>query len=413
MVSDVMLKSIYGCPEVELAQKRNRIENAEKNCERLFGTAKDIRVYSAPGRTEIGGNHTDHQGGCVLAAAVDMDALAVVGKRDDGIINIVSDGYESFSVDTADLGKKADDCFSAKLVRGTAEHIAALGIRLGGFDAYICSDVPGGSGLSSSACFEVLLGTVINDMYCGGSLDAMDIARAGRYAENEHAGKPSGLLDQTASAVGGLVSLDFSKTEPLREKLTFDFEAHGYTLCVVDTGAGHADLNEEYAAIPADMKKAAGCFGKDILSEVSESEFFSSLPKIKECVGSRAVMRAIHYFGETKRAVEQARALKNDDMTTFLSLVNASGRSSENCLQNIYPLSDGQERSLALALELTKRFLDGDGACRVHGGGFAGTIQAYIPNGRMNEYIRYIEKTFLPGCCRKLRIRPVGGLRIK
>lgn len=407
-----VLCSLYGSDAPTLERQRTRIKNLLGEFRTFAPDAEEASLYSAPGRTEIGGNHTDHQRGCVLAAAVDMDALTVAAPNGTDTVRISSQGYPPFEVDVADLSPKpTGDITSADVVRGIAAAIKEKGFDIGGFTACITSDVPGGSGLSSSACFEVLIGTVFNDLFCGGALSEMEIAEAGRYAENVFCGKPSGLLDQATAAAGGLVSMDFSLEEPLLEKIDYDFEANGYVLCVVDTGGSHSDLTDDYASIPADMKQVAEYFGHEVLSEVDEDDFWWQIGILKEKVGSRAVLRAIHYFDETSRALEQAEALRNGELERFLGLVNESGRSSENCLQNICPSSPG-ERNLSLALELVRRSLDTEGAYRVHGGGFAGTIQAYVPLDMYDDFKSGMEMVFGDDCCHRIKVRPAGGVKL-
>lgn len=415
--NDKMLLStlcrIYCCEEDELDGKKARIKKLLDNFREYAPDIDSACIYSAPGRTEIGGNHTDHQRGCVLAAAVDMDALAVAAPNGTDIVRISSEGYPVIEADLSDLSPDpTGEIVSSDIVRGIAAAIKEKGYTPGGFTACVTSNVPGGSGLSSSACFEVLIGTVFNDLFCENALSEMDIARAGNYAENVFCGKPSGMLDQATASVGGLVSMDFSRDDPLIEKIEYDFEANGYVLCVVETGASHADLTAEYASIPEDMKRVAEYFGYEVLSEIDEDDFWWQVGELKEKLGGRAVLRAIHYFDETARALEEADALKKDELGRFLELVNESGRSSENCLQNIYPTGDPNERNMALALEFARRSLDTMGAYRVHGGGFAGTIQAYVPTDMYDGFESSMEMIFGDGCCHRIKVRPVGGSKL-
>ena len=393
---------------------KDRVDSLLGRFGRLYPQLGEARVYSAPGRTEIGGNHTDHQRGCVLAAAVNIDALAAAQLNGTNTVVIDSEGYEPIAVCIDLLEPEPEEKnLSAAMVRGVAAYIAGLGYKLGGFSACVSSDVPGGSGLSSSACFEVLIGTIFNEMFCGGKLDSITIAKAGRFAENNYAMKPSGLLDQAAASVGGLTSMDFSREDdPVIGSISFDFRAHGYELCVVDTGGSHSSLTGEYAAITEEMRAVSRFFGKELLSEVDESAFRRSIKEVREAAGDRAVLRAMHYFAETKRALEQAQALRNDDIDRFLALVNESGRSSELNLQNIYPAGDPRSQGVTLCLSAARSLLGAKGAYRVHGGGFAGTVQAYVPCDMYDRFVSEMENIFGRACCRKLSVRPVGGIRI-
>lgn len=371
-------------------------------------------IFSAPGRTEIGGNHTDHQNGCVLAAAVDMDAIAVAAPNGTMTARIASEGYEPFEVDLARLEVvEAEASSPTALVRGIAAAVSALGCEPGGFTACVTSNVPKGSGLSSSACVEILFGTIFNFLFCGGRLRPMELARAGQFAENNYAMKPSGLLDQAAASVGGLVSMDFSrKDDPVLERLEFDFEAHGYTLCVVNTGGDHSDLTRDYAAIPREMRSVARCFGRKVLGEVDEGEFMADIPRVRAKLGDRAVLRAMHFFEETKRAIAQADCLRAGDIDGFLRLVNESGRSSDLLLQNAWSPRRVRQQAIPLGEELARRALGGRGAYRLQGGGFAGTVQAYCPNERYDGFRAVMEKVFGVGSCRRLGIRSVGGVAV-
>lgn len=393
---------------------KGRIDALLDSFGRLYPQLGAPRVYSAPGRTEIGGNHTDHQRGCVLAAAVNMDSLAAAQLNGTNTVIIDSEGYDPIAVCVDLLEPEPEEKNpSAAMVRGVAAYIANLGFKLGGFSACVNSDVPGGSGLSSSACFEVLIGTIFNEMFCGGALDSITVAKAGQFAENNYAMKPSGLLDQAAASAGGLTSMDFSREgDPVLDSISFDFRAHGYELCVVNTGGSHASLTGEYAAITEEMRAVSAFFGKKLLSEVDEAAFHRSIKELREAVGDRAVLRAVHYFGETKRALAQAQALRDDDISRFLALVNESGRSSELNLQNIYPSGSPRTQGVTLCLSLARELLGAKGAYRVHGGGFAGTVQAYVPCGAYDTFVDEMEAVFGRGCCRRLSVRPVGGVRI-
>ncbi len=410
--AEKQLTYLYSCEKEETTPQKNRINALLTKFAEFAPEIDSAAVYSAPGRTEIGGNHTDHQKGCVLAAAVTLDALAVAAPNGTNTVRIDSQGYPPFEVDLSDLTPKpTGDVKPGDVVLGIADAIAKKGYEPKGFTACIESQVPGGSGLSSSACFEVLIATIFNDICCNGELSALDCALAGKHAENVFSGKPSGLLDQAAISFGGLVSMDFSRENPVLDSIKYDFKSNGYILCVVNTGGSHADLSYDYASIPADMKKVAAYFGHDVLSEVDEDDFWWQIKELKEAVGGRAVLRAVHYFDETARALAQAEALRNDELERFFELVNESGRSSENCLQNINPTGGTSERNVAIALEFARRSLDALGAYRVHGGGFAGTIQAYVPVEMYESFESSMEMIFGENCCLQLKVRPVGGVK--
>lgn len=410
--AEKQLTYLYSCNREETVPQKDRINALLSKFTEFAPEADSASVYSAPGRTEIGGNHTDHQKGCVLAAAVTLDALAVAAPNETNIVRIDSQGYPPFEVDLSDLSPKpTGDVKPWDVVLGVADAIAKKGYKPMGFTACIESQIPGGSGLSSSACFEVLIATIFNDICCNGELTSLDCALAGKHAENVFSGKPSGLLDQAAISFGGLVSMDFSRENPVLDSIKYDFESNGYILCVVNTGGSHADLSYDYASIPADMKKVAAHFGHDVLSEVDEDDFWWQINELKEAVGGRAVLRAVHYFDETARALAQAEALRNDELEKFFELVNESGRSSESCLQNINPTGATDERNVAIALEFARRSLDTTGAYRVHGGGFAGTIQAYVPIEMYESFESSMEMIFGENCCLRLKVRPVGGVK--
>lgn len=399
----------------QTAAARQRYLDALDRFEEIYKTSGDIRLFSAPGRTEIGGNHTDHQHGCVLAASVNLDVIAVVGKNDDEKIRIKSEGFDMDEVDINDLGKKEEETGrSSALIRGVCKKFADMGAKLGGFNAYTTSNVLKGSGLSSSAAFEVLVGNILNNMFFDSKADAVTIAKIGQFAEKEYFGKPCGLLDQTASSMGGFTYADFADPQnPVCEKIELDVEKYGYTLCVVDTGGNHADLTDDYAGITVECRKVSNALGVSVLRDADVERFYREIPVLREECGDRAVLRAFHFFNEQERVEKQKTALEKGDFKKFLKLVNASGQSSCDYLQNLYSVSAVQEQGLVLALALTKQFLGEDGACRVHGGGFAGTIQCYIPSDKMSEYKTMIESVFGGGSCQILSIRPVGGYEIK
>lgn len=369
-----------------------------------------VYIFSAPGRTELSGNHTDHQHGKVLAAAVNLDTRAAVTLNGENCIRVKSEGYPACCIELDDLSTKPEETgTTAALIRGVVARIKNLTGKIMGFDAYVASTVLPGSGLSSSAAFEVLMGTIINHL-CDCGLTPVEIAQVGQYAENVYFGKPCGLMDQTASSVGNIVAIDFESTEaPVVEPIDFDMANSGYDLFIIDCGADHADLTNEYAAIPRELSDVCAVFGKKWLRQVSEDEFYSRIPEIRTVAGDRAVLRAIHVFDENKRVDKQITALKCGDMDTFLRLMTESGRSSWMYLQNVIPLGSKIRQELALALAVTDKLLDGRGGFRVHGGGFAGTLQAFVPKNMTSEYREKIESVLGRGRCQILSIRREGG----
>ena len=381
----------------------------------IFPERDGIRLFSAPGRTEVGGNHTDHQHGCVLAGGVNLDVIAVVAPNNDGKVRIKSEGYDMDVIDIAELEKnEAEHGRASALIRGVLSRFKELGCALSGFNAYTTSNVLKGSGLSSSAAFEVLVGNIVNGMFFEKKANEITVAKIGQYAEREYFGKPCGLLDQMASSLGGFTYADFfNPSEPITEKINLDIHSFGYTLCVVDTGGNHANLTQDYADITIECKKISNALGVDFLRDADSDRFYKSIPELRRSCGDRAVLRAFHFFNEQNRVEEQKAALKSGDFESFLRLVNESGNSSYDYLQNLYSNSDVAEQGLPLAIAFTKRFLNGRGACRVHGGGFAGTIQCYIPTEILADYKKMIESVFGFGSCCVLNIRPVGGYEIK
>ena len=377
--------------------------------ERQYGRAAEY-IFSAPGRTELGGNHTDHQHGLVLAAAVTLDTKAAAAENNDGCIRVISEGYAPVTVPIDELEKHPEERnTTAALVRGVAAGFMRRGYGVHGFDAYIVSDVLPGSGLSSSAAFEVLIGTVINAL-SGGALSPAEIARIGQYAENEYFGKPSGLMDQTASAVGGIVAIDFADPgAPVITPVEFDFAECGYALCIIDSGADHAELTEEYATITNELKAVCRVFGKEHLREVDEHEFYARIAEVRRASGDRAALRAAHVFNENKRCAVETAALGNGDFERFLQLVTESGRSSWMYLQNVIPTGSTARQELAFALLLCERLLGGRGAFRVHGGGFAGTVQAFVPEDMLAGFRAGIDAVLGAGSCHVLSIRREGG----
>ena len=372
-------------------------------------------VFSGPGRTEISGNHTDHQHGCVLAGAVNLETIAEVALNGTDIIRVFSDGYPTVEVELNDLYPRREEYnTTAALVRGVAAAFDQRGAELKGIDAVVHSTVLPGSGLSSSAAFEVLFGTIFNELFFGKKLSAIEIAQIGQYAENIYFGKPSGLMDQMASSVGGMVFIDFADpASPVVEKLDFDFAKAGYALCIIDSGADHADLTDEYAAVTRELKSVCAHFGKEVLREIPEEEFFAAIPALRNKVPDRAILRGIHFYQENKRVLTQVEALKKNDIESFLRLVGESGRSSWMYLQNITPTGAVEHQNVALALALCDTLLHGKGAYRVHGGGFAGTIQAFVPLDMLEQFKTNIEQILGEGKCHILSIRPQGGIRVQ
>ena len=370
--------------------------------------------FSAPGRTEISGNHTDHQHGCVLAAAVDLETTAEVTLRPDSIICVASEGYAPVEIDLNDLSVHAEEKnTTAALVRGVAAAFAQRGCKLHGFDAAVRSTVLPGSGLSSSAAFEVLIGTICNELFFDKKCSAIEIAQIGQYAENVYFGKPCGLMDQMASSVGGLVFIDFADpAHPAVRQAAFDFAHCGYTLCTLDSGADHADLTDEYAAIPEEMRRVARVFGKDVLREVDEAEFYAKLKAAREAAGDRAVNRAFHVYAENRRAKAEKKALEQGDFDRFLALVRESGRSSAMYLQNIIPTGSTAAQELMVTIALCEALLADRGAVRVHGGGFGGTAQAFVPLEQLDSFKEKTEAVLGRGRCHTVMIRPAGGVRL-
>ena len=397
-------------------------EDARARCaEVLAGFAKTFEsqpeaLFSAPGRTEVGGNHTDHQHGRVLAAAVDLDILAAAAPNQSGMIRVQSQGYPLIVVDLGELTPKTEEQnTSAALIRGVAARIAAMGCPLqsAGLDVYMTSTVPGGSGLSSSAAFEVLIGTMLNDLFWDGKCTPVEIAQIGQYAENVFFGKPCGLMDQTASSVGGVVAIDFADTaHPVVEQISLDLHANGYALCILNSGAGHADLTSEYAAITNELKAVCRCFGKEVLREVPEEDFLPALPEVRKAAGDRAANRAFHIYAENRRAEAEGQALRDGDFDRFLALVRDSGRSSAMYLQNVIPTGQTAAQELMVTIALCESILAGRGAVRVHGGGFGGTAQAFVPLDMLDTFKEKTEAALGQGSCHVVTIRPVGGARL-
>ena len=403
------LSAIYGTDR--LAAARDRAIWAVRALLEEFHPQQDAALFSGPGRTEIGGNHTDHQHGRVLCGSVDMDMLACAAPNGSDLIRIRSQGYPALEIDLKDLSCKPEEAnTSAALVRGVAAKVKEMGYAPAGFDACITSTVLSGSGLSSSAAYETLVGNILNHFCCGDRLDPVTIAKIGQYAENVYFGKPCGLMDQMGSSVGGAVAIDFADpADPVVEPIGYDFSQSGHTLCIVDTCSSHGDLTGDYADITFEMGAVAARFGKTVLREVPEADFRAALPALRRECGDRAVLRALHFYSDDRRAVQEAQALKDGDFHRFLALVNASGLSSSLHLQNTWSTADPKQQAIPVVLALGQELLEGTGAIRVHGGGFAGTIQAFVPNDRLNAFKAGMEALLGEGKCHILRIRPQGG----
>ncbi len=407
---DEIFSVLYG--DVEFAKKR--YSDAVDSFEKLYGE-REVRLFSAPGRTEVGGNHTDHQHGCVLAGSVNLDVIAVVAPTTDGTIKVKSEGYDEDAFNISDLEVNTAEYGRAiSLIRGMCGEFKKDGYEIGGFVAYTTSNVLKGSGLSSSAAFEVLIGNILSGLYNQGKVDPVEIAKLAQRAENIYFGKPCGLMDQMASSVGGFVGIDFNDpSKPIIEKVSFDIGAHGHKLVIVNTGGNHADLTQDYADITIECKKVSEFFGKNFLRDVDVDKFYASIAELREKVGDRAVLRAIHFFNDNQRAVNEKLALKEGRFEDFLEISKDSGRSSFQYLQNVYSPSNTSEQGLSLALALAGKALEDKGAYRVHGGGFAGTIQAFVPDELLENYLSTMKSVFGKDSCYVLNIRPIGGTEIK
>jgi len=404
---------LYGIDKSVLKIQKERYISLIKKFQ-TFSKAGKAMLFTSPGRTEIGGNHTDHNYGRVLAGAVNLDNIAIAAPNNSNIARIQSEGYPAFEINLSDLkADPAEKYTSAALVRGICSRMKELGYAIGGFDACIDGDVPKGSGLSSSASFEVLTGAIVSELFNDGKLDPIQNAMIGQYAENNFFGKPCGLMDQTACAMGGLITIDFKDpSKPIVKKVDFDFVSTGFALVITDTGGNHADLNDEYASLPTDMKAVAAELGAKVLRQVSLDQVLDITPKIREKVGDRAILRAIHFQKDNQRVVEQVAALEKNDFKAFLQMVIESGYSSYMYNQNIFPVNNVREQGISLALALSDLVLKGEGAWRVHGGGFAGTIQAFVPRTLLDKYISTLEHVFGKGSCQSLFIRNKGAGRI-
>ena len=407
------LKKVYVTDSAVEEQKPRYISTLKKFVE-LFGDDRQVMVLSAPGRTEICGNHTDHNNGKVLAGAINLDAIAVAAKSDEMVIHEKSEGHGMNTVDISDLTPD-ESCYgkSASMIKGVAAGFKNNGYEIGGFDACTTSDVMGGSGLSSSAAFEVLIGTVLSHLYNDGQVDPVTVAKIAQYSENVYFGKPSGLLDQMASSVGTFVTIDFESTKnPVIKKVQYDFSKSGHSLCIVDTHGNHSDLTDDYAAVRGEMESVAQAMGKSVLREIEEDDFYKEIPQLTKKVNDRAILRASHFFNENKRVDNAVKALESNNFDEFKNIITSSGYSSYMYNQNVFTPKNPTEQKLSLALCVSQQLLEGKGAWRVHGGGFAGTIQAFVPNEILEEYRSEMDAVFGKGSCYVLIIRPVGGARV-
>ena len=407
-----ILKDIY-VDENVISHQIKRYTDAVKRFEDIYGEC-DVDIYSAPGRSEVCGNHTDHQHGRILAASINLDAIAIVSESDDDLVKVVSDGYEMICIDIKELSADQKEQGSTKaLIKGVLAGAKQRGYEIGGFKAYVTSEVLIGAGLSSSAAFETLIATVISYMFNDGSLDAVTNAVIGQYAENVYFNKPCGLMDQMACSVGNLVYVDFDRPlDSAIEKIDFDLNRHGYSLCITDTKGSHADLTHEYAAIPKEMKEVAACFGKDVLRGITFEDILLRMDELREKTGDRAVLRAIHFINEDERVKKCVSALKLDDIDAFLRYIKESGNSSFKFLQNVYCSKDTMHQNVSLALAVSEALLSDNGVCRVHGGGFAGTIQAFVKDSAVSAYLEGMDRVFGDGACKVLKIRKYGGIKL-
>ena len=406
-----LLEELYGKSGVD--DNLKRYESVLKGFLKEFGE-KDVKLFSSPGRTEISGNHTDHNNGKVLGGSINLDCVAVAAKNDSDFVNIISESFsQKFRVNIKDIEPGTDKIGTIELLKGILAGFEQRGASIGGFDAYITSNVISSAGVSSSAAFETLICQIINSVFNEGKLSKTDYAYIGKYAENNYWDKASGLLDQMCCAYGGLISIDFANPDsPKVEEMDFDFAGAKHDLIIVQTGRGHADLSADYSSIPAEMKKVAEFFGKSTLSEVNEDEFYNNLSKIRSFAGDRAVLRSIHFFDENKRVDNEIKALKSNDFDSFLKNITDSGNSSWKYLQNVYTNAAPNEQGITVALALSERFLKEKnvGATRVHGGGFAGVIMAMVPENYSDEYVLYMDKFFGKGSSYKMKIRPYGSI---
>lgn len=411
---DKKISRLYGSDKTQ--SMRNRITQAIDNFCLLYGDNRDIEIFSVPGRSELSGNHTDHNCGCVVASSINLDIIAIASKNDGTVIRLKSEGFGEDTVDFSKYTEPLSESFgtSASIIAGMCAAFSMKGYNVGAFDAYTTSNVLKGSGLSSSAAFEDMIGNIENHLYNNSTVSNIEIAKLAQYAENKFFGKPCGLMDQVACAVGGVVAIDFENPEsPVIDALDIDISEAGYNLCIVNTGGNHADLTEDYASVPAEMKAIASYFGKSNLRQTDEAEVIASIPALREKFGDRAILRALHFFEENKRVSVQKEALKNNDLDTFFENVIASGRSSFCYLQNVYTTKNTIEQGLSLALCLAEKMLGTHRAAwRVHGGGFAGTIQAFVPADCVEKFRKVMDGCFGDGACLVLSIRTEGAIKL-
>ena len=405
------LASLYCCSPAETASEAARYTAVLDGLEKTFGSHAEAGLYSAPGRTEIGGNHTDHQHGRVLAGSVNIDMIAAAAPNDKNQLRVQSEGYDLCIIDLNDLeARKEEENTTASLLRGECAAFTQRGAKLAGLDVYVSSNVPKGSGVSSSAAFEVLIGVILNDCFMTEKVSPIAIAQIGQWAENVYFGKPCGLMDQMASSVGNIITIDFaSPAKPVVEPVAVDFSKAGLVLCILDSGADHADLTDEYAAIPAECRAVAAVCGGEVLRDVPFETFLAKLPECRRQCGDRAVLRAFHVYADNDRVAKQVAALHDGDFDTFLRLVNESGRSSWEYLQNVIPAGYKEHQEVGVTIAAAKHLLGDKGAVRVHGGGFAGTVQAFVPVEMLDEFKAGMEAILGEGRCHVLSIRPEGG----
>ena len=407
---DSLLTDIY-LDENKIEYQRARYVKAIEKFEALYGEA-DVEIYSAPGRSEVSGNHTDHQHGEVLAASINLDAIAIVKKND--VVRVVSDNYDMITIALDDIEKKdEEEGTTTSLIKGVLAGLKKRGNAIGGFDAYITSDVLIGAGLSSSAAFETAIGTIVSGLYNDMKVSAVDIAIIGQYAENVYFGKPCGLMDQMACSVGSLVHIDFAdKENPFIDPVSVDFDKFGYSLCITDTKGSHADLTHEYAAVPQEMRAVAAILGKEVLHGTALEDLLKNADEIREKAGDRAFLRAMHFVTENVRVQNAVAALRTEDFDGFLKMIKASGDSSFKYLQNVYTNQNVVHQNVSVALAVSESVLGSNGVCRVHGGGFAGTIQAFVKNEAVKEYKETLDKVFGEGACAVLKVRKYGGMKV-
>jgi galactokinase len=411
-----LFQELYGTDVATLKEQADRYAGLMSEFEKTYGQ-DDVQLFSSPGRTEIGGNHTDHNYGRVLAGAVNLDMVAVAAKNNSNIIRIKSVGYPEFQVDLSDLSIDESQFYtSASLVRGICARMKEVGYEISGFDACVEGRVPKGSGLSSSASFEVLVGAIVNNLFNDGKMSAVENAIISQWSENNYFGKPCGLMDQTACSVGGLITIDFKDpSKPIVKEVDFDFVSTGFALVITDVGGGHDDpaSQAEYASLPTEMKAVAAELGAKVLREVTLEQIVDKIPAIRKKTGDRAILRAYHFQGDNQRVVDQVAALENNDFQSFLQMVVESGYSSYMYNQNIFDVVHKDDQVVSLALALSEMVLKGSGAWRVHGGGFGGTIQAFVPQNKLDEYVKTLEHVYGKGKCHKLFIRAKGAIKLE